>query len=221
MPDSRVRAAGLAAAVMALASVVMAPLNALARMRTESGRSDFENELAHWWAAPAMDLAEPLLDFGSPQTVYLAYGRFYVVAMAAVLACAVAVHSRRPSQLRRPERWGWRITLPAYAVMTACFAGYWISAPDAVLDVMYLILMFAMLCSMIGHVLLGIGLIRNGFRPRLTGWVIVTEPLTAIALVSMSTQALGMWPMMLAWGVAGWSLWRSGARTVVPQAAAA
>ena len=30
-----------------------------------------------------------------------------------------------------------------------------------------------------------------------------------IALVSVSTQALGMWPMMLAWGTIGWSLVRS------------
>jgi hypothetical protein len=27
--------------------------------------------------------------------------------------------------------------------------------------------------------------------------------------VMVSTQALGMWPTMLAWGAAGWSLWRS------------
>ena len=30
----------------------------------------------------------------------------------------------------------------------------------------------------------------------------------SIGLVAISTQALGMWPMMFAWGVAGWSLWR-------------
>ena len=30
----------------------------------------------------------------------------------------------------------------------------------------------------------------------------------------VSTQALGMWPMMLAWAAAGWSLWHSEPQTV-------
>ena len=30
----------------------------------------------------------------------------------------------------------------------------------------------------------------------------------SIGLVAISTQALGMWTMTLAWGVVGWSLWR-------------
>ena len=46
MRDETVRACGLAAVIMAAASVVLAPLNALARMQTESGRSDLENEFA-------------------------------------------------------------------------------------------------------------------------------------------------------------------------------
>ena len=221
MEDSRARIAGLAAATMAAASLLLAPLNALARMRTESGRSDYENELAHWWAAPAMDFFEPVLAFGSPDTVYLTYGKFYVFAMASVLACALAVRGRRPAELGRTERWGWRIMLPAYALMTVCFTGYWIPGPDALFDGLYLVLLVGLLGTMIGHVLLGIGLIRGGYRPRLTSWVLVTEPVTAIALVSMSTQALGMWPLMLAWGVAGWSLWRSGVRAATPEPAAA
>ena len=57
MTDTYRRRAGLAAAVLALASLVLAPLNALARMRTESGLSDYENPLASWWARPAMDVA--------------------------------------------------------------------------------------------------------------------------------------------------------------------
>lgn len=40
------RRCGLAAVVVALASIPLAPLNALARMQTDSGRSDLTNELA-------------------------------------------------------------------------------------------------------------------------------------------------------------------------------
>jgi hypothetical protein len=217
MDDSRARLAGLAAATMAGASLLLAPLNALARMRTESGRSDFESGLAHWWAAPAMDFFEPVLGFASPDTVYVTYGKFYVFALLAVLACALAVRARRSDRPGWSERWGWRITLTAYALMAVCmFFTYWI----AVSDVVYLVLLLAMLGTVFSHVLLGIALIRSHFRPRLAAWVLVTEPVTSIALVSISTQALGMWPMMLAWGVAGWSLWRSDARSSVRRPAA-
>ena len=100
--------------------------------------------------------------------------------------------------------------VPSYALITVCmFITYWIAVTDAV----YLVLLLGMVGTIFGHVLLGIALIRGRFRPRLTGWVLVTEPVTSIALVSISTQALGMWPMMLAWGAAGWSLWRSDARS--------
>ena len=74
----------------------MAPLNAMARMRTDDGRSDFDNPLAHWWADPAMQTLRPLVDWGAPDTVYETYGKFYVLALVAVIACAVAVRSRLP-----------------------------------------------------------------------------------------------------------------------------
>jgi len=106
MDDSKARLAGLAAVTVAAASVVLAPLNSLARMRTESGRSDFYAEGAHWWAAPAMDVFEPVLDFAAPDTVYATYGKFYLLALVAVIACALAVRSRRPPTLRWAERWG-------------------------------------------------------------------------------------------------------------------
>ncbi len=63
-----------------------------------------------------------------------------------------------------------------------------------------------MLIGVFGNILLGIGLLRGGFRPRFAAWVIVLDLPLSIGLVAISTQALGMWPMMLAWGVIGWSL---------------
>ena len=206
MTDTSCRRAGLAAVVLALASIVLAPLNALARMRTDSGLSDYENPLASWWARPAMDVARPVLDWASPDTVYETYGKFYVFAVVAALACALAVRSRRPPRQGWAERWGWRIALAAYALTAvSLFFTYWV----ANLDIVFLAVTIpSLLLSSVGNVLLGIGLIRGGFRPRLTGWVLAFELPLSIGLVAISTQALGMWPMMLAWGAAGWSLWR-------------
>lgn len=206
MTDTYHRRAGLAAVVLALASIVLAPLNALARMRTDDGLSDFENPLAAWWAHPAMQLARPILDWASPDTVYETYGKFYVFAVVAVFACALGVRSQRPERRGWAERWGWRIALAGYSLTAiSLFFTYWV----ANLDVVFLTVTIpSLLLSSAGNVLLGVGLIRGAFRPRLTGWALALEFPLSVGLVAISTQALGMWPTMLAWGVAGWSLWR-------------
>jgi len=205
-PTSR-RRAGLACVVMALVSLVLAPLHALARMRTDDGLSDFDNPLAHWWASPAMDAFGGLLDWGSPDTVYMTYGKFYVLAVLAVLACALAVRGSRPRPLRFSERWGWRLSLTSYALLAASmFLYYWVTG----LDLLYgIVTLPALLLNAVGQTMLGIGLVRSGFRPRLTGWTLALSLLLSQALVTVSTQALGMWPMMLAWAAAGWVLWRT------------
>jgi len=207
MNETTIRRCGLAAVVLASASVLMAPMNALARMQTEDGRSDLDSGLASWWAEPALHALQPwLLDFADPVTVYETFGKFYVFAVLAALACALATRSLRPAVKRWPERWGWRLTLTAY-VMTATglFFTYWIANLDAV----YLFVTLpSMLISLFGHVFLAIGLLRTGFRPRLGAILLLLEFPLSVALVAISTQALGMWPMMFAWGVIGWSLWR-------------
>ena len=171
MNNFLLRAAGLTATIFAGLSVMMAPLNALARMRTTDGLSDFENPLASWWARPAMRAASPLVEWGYPDKVYETYGKFYVFALLAVLACAIPVRSRRGTAgMGLAERWGWRISLPSYALLaTSLFITYWV----ANLDVVFLLVTLpTMLLNTIGELLLGIGLIRSKFRPRLTGWLL-------------------------------------------------
>ena len=214
MNNFLVRGAGLTATIFAGLSVVMAPLNALARMRTTDGLSDFENPLASWWARPAMRAASPLVEWGYPDKVYETYGKFYVFALLAVLACAIAVRSRRGTAgMGLAERWGWRISLPSYVLLaTSLFITYWV----ANLDVVFLLVTVpTMLLNTIGELLLGIGLIRSKFRPRLTGWLLALGFPLSQGLIAISTQALGMWPTMFAWGLAGWSLWRSSPRQSV------
>lgn len=206
-PSTFRRRAGISCVAIAGASLVLAPLHALARMRTDSGLSDFENPLAHWWAAPAMDAVGGLLDWGSPDTVYETYGKFNFVALLAVLACALAVRGQRPRPLRFSERWGWRLSFTSYWLLAlSMFTFYWISS----LDLLFLVATIpGLLLNAVGQTMLGIGLVRSGFRPRLTGWILALSFPLSQALVVFSTQALGMWPMMLAWAAAGWTLWRS------------
>lgn len=220
MNDTTVRRCGLSALVLAVASLVLAPLNALARMQTESGRSDLENEYAAWWAEPALRLLhDSLLDFASADTVYITYGKFYGVAMLAVLACVLAARSRRPAPTGRAERWGWRLTIGSFAlILVGHVAYYWLLGTwwmftgdgEAWGDAAHLVVLLGLLVGVPGGILLGIGLLRGGFRPRFAAWVILLDLPLSLALAEMSTMALTMWPMMLAWGTIGWSLWKSG-----------
>ena len=220
MKDTTIRTCGLTALVAAVASLVLAPLNALARMQTESGRSDLQNEYAAWWAEPALRLLhDSLLDFASADTVYLTYGKFYAVAMLAVLACVLAVRSRRPEAQRWPERWGWRLTITGFALtLLGQVAFYWLLGTwwtftgqgESWGDAAYGVVLLGLLVGVPGGILLGIGLLRGGFRPRFAAWVILLDLPLSLALVEISTMALSMWPMMLAWGTVGWSLWKSG-----------
>ncbi len=209
LSTTAVRRCGLAAVVLAIASIPLAPLNALARMQTDSGRSDLANDLAAWWAEPALRTLSPwLLDFADVDTVYLTYGKFYLLAVLAVLACAVATRSRRPADMGWAERWGWRLTIGSLALTcVGHFATYWLAFVDAG----FVVVLLSMLIGVFGNILLGVGLIRAGFRPRVAAWVILLDLPLSVALVSISTMALSMWPMMLAWGLIGWSLWRDAA----------
>jgi hypothetical protein len=207
LSDVAVRRCGLAAVVLALASIPLAPLNALARMQTESGRSDLTNPQAAWWAQPAMDTLQPwLFDFADVDRVYVTYGKFYLLAVVAVLACVLAAWSRRPGELRWAERWGWRLTVVGYGVMcVGQMVTYWLLRVESG----FAVILVSMLVGIFGNALLGYGLLRAGFRPRVAAWVVLLDLPLSMVLVEMSTMALSMWPMMLAWGLVGWSLWRA------------
>ncbi|MGF9754453.1 hypothetical protein AAII07_04575 [Microvirga sp. 0TCS3.31] len=207
LSDVAVRRCGLAAVVLALASIPLAPLNALARMQTESGRSDLANPQAAWWARPAMDTLQPwLFDFADVNRVYVTYGKFYLLAVVAVLACVLAAWSRRPGELRWAERWGWRLTVVGYGVMcVGQVVTYWLLR----VETGFAVILVSMLVGIFGNALLGYGLLRAGFRPRVAAWVVLLDLPLSLVLVEMSTMALSMWPMVLAWGLVGWSLWRA------------
>ncbi|MFI7063684.1 hypothetical protein ACIBL3_22050 [Kribbella sp. NPDC050124] len=189
-----VRAAAWAPPVLA---AVLAPLHALARFATVDGKEDLESDAVQFWAEPAARALRPLLDWADADTVYRAYGKGWPVLIAATIVSAVLVRrSRRPGRL---ERWGWRLTLPGLSLMVlGLFGFFWIG-----LDIAYIVAgMPGFLLAVVGSVLLGIALLRDGFRPRLApalllGWL----PLDIVLSAVLSAGA-GTIPMMTAWALA-------------------
>jgi len=212
MNPSIARTAGIAAVAASAATVLIAPLHALARFATEDGASDLASPVVAAWARPAREIAGGLLTFSDPDTVYTTYGKYWLIFMAAVIACALAMRARRPVPMRRAERWGWRIALAGYGLTAAgSLVSYWTLYVDVGFAALTLPGQFL---SAIGNTLLGVALLRAHARPRLTGWLLALDLPLSILFVTVGSMATGVLPFALAWGAAGWRLSRTEAADV-------
>jgi hypothetical protein len=190
---------GRLAFLAACVGTVLAPLHALARFATHDGTGDLDSRLVRWWAVPAAGMFRWLLDWGSADTVYLTYGKLWAPLVLAAAGFAVAVRrSRTPVGL---ERWGWRLALAAYALAVAATLGeYWTPWLD---ETFLFVALPAVLVSLIGSTVLGIALLRRGFRPRATGWLLATLIISSSLLDIVVAMGAGLLPTLWAWGVAG------------------
>ena len=151
-----------------LATLVIGQLHALARHRTEDGKSDLDLVATAWWAEPAGRALDPLLDWAGPDTVYLSYGKWWTVALGVMVAAAVMV--MRARQPHGAEKWGWRLFTVGYGLLTvgvtAYYWGQWTSY-NVLEDIGLLAQLPAALVGAIGATTLGITLLRRGARPKL------------------------------------------------------
>ena len=169
---------GLYAVIAAIGSFVIAPLLALSYFHIPDGASSLDQSSVSGWADPAYRHLHSLLTFASPDHVYSTYTEAIALLFPAVVLCAWITRSHREAPMRGTERWGWRIALVGY-----CLAGVGVLTVGALeiganpngsaVNIGFLALMIpGMLLSLIGSTVLGIGLIRGGFRPRVTGWLL-------------------------------------------------
>jgi hypothetical protein len=157
-----------AAWLVALATLVIGQLHALARFATESGESDLELPLTAFWAEPAARALDPLLSWADPDTVYLTYGKWWLPAiLVTVLAGVMVQRLRHPFGL---EKWGWRVMLVGMSLLAAgaglFYWGQWTSY-NVLDDVGIALDLPGFLIGYVGATMLGIGLLRRGARPRL------------------------------------------------------
>ena len=178
-------------------AAVLAPLHALARFATPDGQEDLDSGVVRIWAEPSAHALRPLLDWADADTVYRTYGKGWAVLIAATIVSAVLVRNSRRSG--RLERLGWRLTLPGLTLMAlGLFGFFWIG-----LDIAYVVLgLPGFLLAVIGSLVLGIALLRDGFRPWLVPALLLGWLPMDIALSGVLSAGAGTIPMMAAWALA-------------------
>lgn len=223
MSDRATRLAGLYALSAAAAAVLLAPLLALAYFATAEGAAELEAGTVSAWAEPARDLLSGLITWAAPERVYATYVQLFALLFPALFLCARIVRARRPSATGRTERWGWRSALFGYALTSVGLLAAAVVLVDAsaavegtsaygALDTIFIVLMLpGMAISVIGSTLLGIGLLRNHFQPRLTAALLAVAFPAMIAISTLlGHNGLALLPLFLAWGLTGVQLWLEG-----------
>jgi hypothetical protein len=203
--DDKARWVGRAAVAGAALGVVLTPLHAMARHATPDGREDLELPLTRAWSEPVSEAVRPLLGWADAHTVYVTYGKLWLFVFGSAAVCAFVTRAgRSPVGL---ERWGWRIALPGYVLMTCGVVfTYW---TPWWMDVAFLVLAPpGLLLTLVGSTVLGIALLRRRFAPRASAWLLaLVIPLFA-ALGQAVSFGGALMPVVVAWALVGWRLAR-------------
>jgi hypothetical protein len=222
MSDRTTRLVGLYATIAAAAAAIFAPLLALSYFAIDEGAAELETGTVSAWAEPARDLADGLVTFASADRVYATYTQVFALLFPAVLLCAWITRRRRGRSDARLERWGWRIALPGYVLFGIGLAAVAImlvsaSASSSILDIAFMPFMLpGIVLSTIGSTVLGIGLLRAGYEPRVTAWLLTFAlPLWVAGSVVLGHNSIGLVPLFVAWAATGWQLWRAETPTMM------
>jgi hypothetical protein len=182
--------------VMAAAGTVIGQVHALARAQAHP--DDFvESPLGRAWGEPAIRALRPLLDWSDPYTVYVTYGKIWLPVCLAFTAAAYLVYRRR--RPKGAERRLWQVSLVAYAVMTLSVFGDYFTPW---MDQMFILGIGAMLIIGVGGIALGIMMLRNGFRPRITPILLMIFIPFMFAVTEVTSLGSALLPLMWGWAVA-------------------
>ncbi len=183
----------------ALATLVIGQLHALARFRTEAGKSDLDLPLTGIWAKPAGRALDPLLSWAEPDTVYLTYGKWWVIPLGVMVAAGYMV-----LRLRAPygiELWGWRLMLVGYTLLTlgtaAYYWGQW-TAYNIMDDLGLWVDIPGALLSSVGATILGFALLRRRAKPALAAVLLLLSIPTLIGITMVTSLGNTDLPVMFA-----------------------
>jgi hypothetical protein len=212
---SAARLTGLYAVFAAAAAALLSPLLALSYFATAEGVEELKIGTVSGWAEPGRDLVGGLLTWASPDRVYSTYVQLFALLFPAVFLCARAVRARRSVRGGRFERWGWRVSLVGYGLLSlgllvVSFALLGADPMNPAVDAGFMALMVpGMLLGAVGSTVLGIALLRARYSPRLTAWLLALSfPLLFAASSMLGHNGIGLVPLFVAWAVPGWHMWR-------------
>jgi hypothetical protein len=189
------RRISLAAWTMAAFGTVAGELHALARINSHP--EDLAYPLTRAWAVPAMDAVRPLLDWADPYFVYWTYGKIWLPVCLAFAAAAYLVYRRREPQ--GAEKWAWRLQFAAYAILTLSVTGDYYTPWTAQFFVVGLV---GLPLIAFGGAVLGITLLRKGFRPRTTAWLLILFLPFFFAITAVTSMGNALLPLMWGWALA-------------------
>jgi hypothetical protein len=185
-----------AAWVTAALGTVVGQLHALAR--AQGHPSDFEESpVARAWGEPAIRALKPLLDWSDPWTVYVTYGKLWFPVCLAFTAAAYLVYRRRRPQ--GAERRLWQVALAGYVLMTLSVFGDYFTPW---MDQMFIVGIIAMLIIGLGGIALGIVMLRNGFRPRITPILLMIFIPFMFVITQVTSLGSALLPLMWGWAIA-------------------
>lgn len=199
------RRIGRFAWVMAWFGLVAGQFHAMARHQTADGKADLTAWGVRVWSDPGRKAFRPLLDWASPDVVYVTWGKIWLPVFVAFTLCAFVVHRRQHTV--GFEKWAWRIMLAGF--VGACVSvgleywTSWTSAHQGIIDGLFPFTVLAMLTSVLGSTMVGITLLHHRFRPRTPALLMaLTIPglIVVLQFTSMGSVAL---PMMFAFGILG------------------
>ncbi|BDZ64891.1 hypothetical protein [Agromyces mangrovi Wang et al. 2018] len=200
----RARLIATLAWVFAAIGTVAGQLHALSRAAAHP--EDLASPLLAAWAVPAMDALRPLLAWGDPNFVYWTYGKIWLpVCLAFVAAAVLAFRARGPVGA---ERVLWIVQLGAYVLLTISLTGdYYTPWTDA----FFLVGLVAAFVIGLGGIALGIVLLRRGFRPRTTAWLLIAFLPGFFVITEVTSMGSVMLPLMWGWALAAESVARRSA----------
>jgi hypothetical protein len=189
--------------ISALAALVLAPLHALARYRTEDGRSDLDIATTRFWAEPAGDLLSPLLTWADPDLVYVTYGKLWLPVFVLFTAAAFVAHRHRSP--RGFEKGAWRVVLFAYCGACVAVLGeywtQWTGETNFLLDLVFLVAIPFLLLTMLGSTVLGITLLVKGYRPRLAAVLVACAVPGFLVLPEFLSLGSIVLPLAFGWAI--------------------
>jgi hypothetical protein len=182
--------------ITAAAGTVLGQVHALARFQAHPGDLA-ESPLTRAWAEPAIRTLRPLLDWSDPWTVYVTWGKIWLPVCLGFMAAAYLVFRRRkPGGAQRRL---WQVMLVAYALMTVSVAGDYFTPW---MDQMFIVGVLAMLVIGFGGIALGIVMLRNGFRPRITPVLLMIFLPFLYAVTTVTSLGSALLPLMWGWAIA-------------------